>query len=200
MAGSGRTVKNFYTRIVYNSKFANTALFDRLHIQKLKSLCNNVKKNVLFSDIVKRNIALICTNTSVRKSTLLCQNAGTTLVNRGHQIVNKHKGRISQHGGIESCIYMHNNTSVKSVDNQVMSNMGGHTDTNEGSSIAQYQSEYAHVNRFDPLVVEHNSFAFDKNSSVTRLHGVDAQVVQTRADEKSKCHKKGKKKKLCKLC
>ena len=62
--------------------------------------------------------------------------------------MNKHEGRISQQGGNESCISMHKNTSVKSVDNQGVCNMGGHNDTNEGSSIAQYQSEYAHVNRF----------------------------------------------------
>ena len=192
MAGSDRTVKNFNTRVVYNSKFVNTALFDRLHIQKLKSLCNNVKSNVLFSDIVKRNIVLNCKNTSVAKSTLSCQNTGTSLVNRGRQMVNKHEFTTAQHGGIESCISMQNNTSVKSVDN-VLSNMGGHTDTKEGSNIAQYQSEYAHVNRFAPLVVQDDSSVFDKNSSVTRPHGVDAQVVQTRADEKSKCHKKGKK-------
>ena len=41
--------------------------------------------------------------------------------------------------------------------------------------------------------MEADSFAFDTNSSVVRLHGVDAQVVQTRADKKRKCHKKGKK-------
>ena len=52
VAGSGSSVNKFNARIVYNSKFVNTALFDRLHIQILKSLCNNVKKNVLFSDIV----------------------------------------------------------------------------------------------------------------------------------------------------
>ena len=105
--------------------------------------------------------------------------------------MNKHEGRISHYDGTELCISMHNNTSVKSVDSKVVSNMGGHIDTNQGSSITQYQSEY--VNRFDPLVVEDDSFASDKNSSVTRLHGLDAQVVLTRADEKSKCHKKGKK-------
>ena len=42
-------------------------------------------------------------------------------------------------------------------------------------------------------VKEDECFASDKKSSVIRLHGVDAQVVQTRADEKSKCHDKGKK-------
>ena len=115
------TVKNFKTRFVYNSRFVNTVLFDSMHIQKLKSLCNNVKKNVLFSDIVKRDIGLNCTNTRVRKGTLLSKNTGTTLVNRGCQIVNKHEGRISQHDGSESCFSMHNNTSVKSIDNQVVS-------------------------------------------------------------------------------
>ena len=83
-------------------------------------------------------------------------------------------------------------SSVKSVDNQGVCNMGGHNDTNVGSSITQYQSKYAHVNRFDPLVVEDGSFAFDTNSSIARLHGVDAQVVETRAGEESKCHKKAR--------
>ena len=148
MACSGSTSKRFTTMIVYNSKFVNTTLFDSLHIQKLKSLCNNVKKNVLFSDIVKRNIAPSCKNTSViETSTLSCLNTCTNSVNRGNQFVNEYKGRISQQGGNESCINIHENISVKSVDNQGVFNVGGHTDTNEGNSIAQYQSEYVHVNK-----------------------------------------------------
>ena len=41
--------------------------------------------------------------------------------------------------------------------------------------------------------MEDDSFAFDTKSSVGRLEGVDAQVVETRADVKSKCHKKVRK-------
>ena len=133
------TSRKFTTMIVYNSTFVNTTLFDSLHVQKLKSLCNNVKKNVLFSDIVKRNIAPSCTNTSVRENKCFsCPNTCTSSVNRGNQCVNKYRGRILQQGGSESCIPIHENSSVKSVDNQGVFNVSGHTDTNRGNSIAQY--------------------------------------------------------------
>ena len=108
--------------------------------------------------------------------------------------MNKYRGRISQQGGNESCIPIHENISVKSVDNQGVFNVGGHTYTNEGNNNAQYQSKYAHVNKFEPLAVEDNSFAFDTDSSVGRLDGVDAQVVETQDRKKSKWHKTGKKK------
>ena len=77
---------------------------------------------------------------------------------------------------------------VKSVDNQGVFNVDGHTDTNVGNSIEKYQTEYVHVNKFAPLAVADDSFAFDTNSSVNRLGDVDAPVVETRADVKSKCH------------
>ena len=75
VACTGSTSKRFTTRIVYNSNFVNTTLFGNLHIKKLKPLCNNVKENVLFLDVVKRNIAPRCRNTFVPEiSTSLCQN------------------------------------------------------------------------------------------------------------------------------
>ena len=46
VACSVSTSRKFTTRIVYNSTFVTTTLFDSLHIQKLKSLCNNVKNIV----------------------------------------------------------------------------------------------------------------------------------------------------------
>ena len=76
--GSGSTVRKFNTRIVYNSKFVN-----------------------LFSDVVKRKVALTCTNTSVETSTLSCQNMSASSVNRGHQSVDEYEGRISRQGGNE---------------------------------------------------------------------------------------------------
>ena len=73
-----------------------------------------------------------------------------------------------------------------------MFNVDYHTDTNESNST-QYQSKYVHVNKFAPLAVDDDSFAFDTKSSVDKLGDVDAQVVETRAEVKSKCHKKCKK-------
>ena len=46
VAYSVSTSRKCTTRIVYNSTFVTTTLFDSLHIQKLKSLCNNVKNIV----------------------------------------------------------------------------------------------------------------------------------------------------------
>ena len=70
--------------------------------------------------------------------------------------------------------------------------MVGHTDTNKKSSIIQYQSRFAHVNRFSPLEVD-DSLLVDKNSSVSRLHDVETQVVETRARVQSTGHTEGKK-------
>ena len=191
MASNGSATKAFNTRIVYNSSFVNTDLFDRLHIQKFKSTCNHVKENVLFSDIVKINVVLNGGNTPVGRSTFKCQSKGTCLVSRGYQSVNKGMGKNSQQDGSQSCISVNKTTNVNSDDNQDLCNMVSDTNTNVGNSITQYQSEYVHVNKFAPLAVEDD--VFDRSSSVIRLHDVGAQVVETRADVKSKCHKKGKK-------
>ena len=65
MACSDRMLGKFATRVVYNSDFVNTNLFDNLYIKKLKCLCNNVKENVPFSDVVKINVSPGYTSTSV---------------------------------------------------------------------------------------------------------------------------------------
>ena len=96
----------------------------------------------------------------------------------------------SQQVGSQSCFSVNKTINVNSVDNQNVYNMVSDTKTNVGNSIAQYQSEYVHVNKFAPLAVEDD--VFDRNSSVDRFHDVGAQVVETRADVKNKYHKKGK--------
>ena len=64
----------FSTRFVYNSEFIKRNLYDTLYMQKLKSLCSNVKENVLFSD-VKRNLSSGCKRTlMIEQSTPLCLN------------------------------------------------------------------------------------------------------------------------------
>ena len=197
MASSADSHVKRDARIVYNSNFANINfaninLFDRLYIQKLKSLCRNVRKNVLFSDIVKSSEKLNCINASGQTSTLPGCGTSTRSVNRSHQTVNKEQGRNSYQSGNESCNTIHQRINVNSVVNQDVCNMVDHTDTNKKSSIIQYQSRFAHVNRFSPLEVE-DSLLVDKNSSVSRLHDVEAQVVETRARVQSTHHTEGKK-------
>ena len=190
MASNGNAIKAFNTRTVYNSSFVDTDLFDRLYIQKLKSTCTYVKENVLFSDIVKRNIVLNDGSTLLGTSTLKCQSKGTCSVSRGCQEVNIDMSKNSQPVVSQSYFSVNKTIKVNSVDNQKVYNMVSDTKTNVGNSIAQYQSEYAHVNKFASLAVEDD--VFDRNSSVNRLHDVGAQVVETRAGVKSKYHKKGK--------
>ena len=192
MASSADSNVKRHARIVYNSNFANINLFDILYIQKLKSLCRNVKKNVLFSDIVKSSVKLNCINASGQTSTSPGCGTSTRSVNRSHQTVNKEQGRNSYQSGNESCNTIHQRINVNPVVNQDVCNMVGHTDTNKKSNIIQYQSRFAHVNRFSPLEVD-DSLLVDKNSSVSRLHDVKTQVVEIRARVQSTGHTEGKK-------
>ena len=114
MASSADSNVKRHARIVYNSNFANINLFDRLYIQKLKSLCRNVKKNVLFSDIVKSSVKLNCINASGQTSTLPGCGTSTRSVNRSHQTVNKEQGRNSYQSGNESCNTIHQRINVNS--------------------------------------------------------------------------------------
>ena len=189
MANSDGSTKAFNARIVYNSRFVNTDLFDRLYIQKLKSTCNHVTDNVLFSDVVKRNIVLNSGSTLVGASTFKSQNKGTCSVDRSSQKVNNKMSKNSHQVGSQSCVSVNKTIHVNPLDRQVY-NMVSNTKPNVGNSIVQYQTKYAHVNKFAALAVGDD--VSDSNSSVNRLHDVGAQVVETRAGVESKCRKKGK--------
>ena len=164
-------------------------MFDRLYIQNLKSTCNHVTDNVLFSDVVKRNIVLNSGSTLVGASTFKSQNKGTCSVDRSSQKVNNKMSKNSHQVGSQSCVSVNKTIHVNPLDRQVY-NMVSNTKPNVGNSIVQYQTKYAHVNKFAALAVEDD--VSDSNSSVNRLHDGGAQVVETRAGVESKCCKKGK--------